>query len=107
MTKRKRHYLIFLSLIAFLVFSLSPSHAKIKPLTVHDNTKIVMNDEADTSSLVKVDYKKVPFIAFDTSLVLSYSITLLLALILLVAFYFRRMFFTPIFYQSNYVISSP
>lgn len=73
----------------------------------HDHHAVISSDSID-GFLLKEDFKKFIFkLNFNIEALLFYTLSLSLFCSLLIRSAQRAVFFTPIFYQSNYVVSSP
>ena len=106
---KKTKILSFVLLFAFLSFLYTQSTGEnTKALNLHENKAVTAFNEADQDFPLKDDIKKHPFIPTD---VLQFFVCLSLIFTLFSSLFFQArsklIFFTPIFYQANYVIKIP
>ncbi len=106
---KKTKILSFVLLFAFLSFLYTQyTGENTKALNLHENKAVIAFNEANQDSPSKDVIKKHPFILTD---ILQLFVCLSLIFILFSSLFFqarsKRIFFTPIFYQANYVIRIP
>jgi hypothetical protein len=107
-TLKTGRLLSFLLLAAFLTFILSHSYNPISSPFLHTLIKLIIDDGKEENFQLKNHEKKHSIDTtqtindFNLSVVFILSITMLLSSI-----FFRFVYMTPVFFQSNYVICTP